>query len=79
MINPEMFQEWLESPVTEVFLKYLKDSADEEAELLKDAILNGAIFSEKEQAIKTTTCVVLNEISDIDLEEIESFYQKEDD
>lgn len=72
----EKFSEWLEHPVTEIFIRYLKDSAKEEAELLTELILNGGTVNEKEQIRISTTCLMLNEISDITLEEINEYYEE---
>ena len=72
----DQFNEWLESPITEIFLKYLKDSAKEEAELITERIINGGQVSQEEQIRISTTCITLESISEITLEEIEEFYQE---
>jgi len=70
----ELFEEWLENPATEVFMKYLIDCATEESELLADSILNGSIISELEQVRVSTICVTLQRIAEIDYNEIEELY-----
>lgn len=69
------FKEWLENPVTQYFLKYLEDSAKEEAEGLKDTILSGSIPEIDTQMRVVTICATLNGIAHIDHQEIETFYE----
>lgn len=76
-MNEEAFKEWLENPATEYFFKYLKDSIKEESELVAEAIANGGLISEEDQIRIATTCVTLQRISEIDLEEILEFYTEE--
>ena len=78
MINPEQFSEWLEDPATLIVLKYLKDSATSEVELLTEGIKGGAILSEGEQIRVSTIIATLERISEIELEEIEEFYKIEE-
>lgn len=78
MLIPEQFDEWLEDPVTEIFLKYLKDSIKEESETVADIIASGGTLDEKEQIRKGTICVTLESISEITLEEILEFYKEEE-
>lgn len=78
MIQKESWTEWLENPVTEQFLKYLKDSVEEEVGLLKDSIKGGSILSESEQVRVSTTIQTLERISEIGLEEILDFYKPEE-
>jgi len=68
----------MESPVTEYFFKYLTDSAKEESELLAETILSGGIVGEMEQKRISTTCATLISISEIDLQEVDDFYIRED-
>lgn len=74
-ISPEEFSEWRESHLTQVFLKYLKDSAKDEAEVLTSRIMSGEIISDLEQIRHNVTAATLEGISEIDLAEIEEFYQ----
>ncbi len=73
----ELWEEWKESPMTEMFLKYLIDSAKEESDLLADSILNGSIISDVEQTRVSTVCVTLQRIAEIDIDEIEDFYKED--
>ena len=77
-LKAEDFLEWQSHPVTEIFLKYLKDSAEEESSALAVSILNGAVYSEKEQTHVATLCVALTNIAEIEYAEIEDFYHKGD-
>jgi len=77
-VNPEAWAEWVESPVTEYFFKYLADSAKEESELLAEMILSGGIVGDIEQKRISTTCATLISISEIELQEIDDFYIRED-
>ena len=72
----EAFKEWSESPVTEMFLKYLVDSAKEESQIIADSILSGSVVSESEQIRVASECITLMRISEITLEEIEDFYKE---
>lgn len=77
-MNLEIFEEWLEDPTTEYFMKYLKDSIKEESELVTETIANNGVLSENEQIRIGMTCVTLDRISEIDFEEIDNFYKKGD-
>lgn len=77
-VSPEQFEDWLENPVTEVFMKYLKDSVKDESESVADLISGGGYISEMEQAKIGSVCVTLTSISEIELEEILEFYKRED-
>lgn len=68
----------MESPVTEYVFKYLKDSADDEAEILREGILGGSIFTEAEQIRISVIYATLISISEIELEEIENFYEEKE-
>lgn len=72
-----MWDEWLESPTTKYFLKYLVDSANEEAEMLKDTIIAGGIIGDIEQKHISTICATLISISEIDYPEVREFYTRE--
>lgn len=78
MMDEASFKEWLEEPATEYFMKYLKDSIDHEADMLKDQIISGGIATEREQAYVSAICATLEKIVGIDLEEIDDFYSKEE-
>lgn len=75
-VKKDDFDDWLENPVTEYFMQYLKDSAKEEVDIITDAIFNGAIIPENEQISKSSICATLSTIADIRFEDIESFYQE---
>ena len=77
-MEKEAFQEWLDNPVTEYVFKYLKDSVKEEVELIAESIASGGIISENEQISKSAICATLIRIAEIDYEEIDGFYEKED-
>lgn len=78
MIQKEQFEDWLENPTTEIFLKYLKDSADGEVNILKDGIIGGSILSDTEQMRVATIHQTLMDISEIDAGEINDFYEEEE-
>jgi len=73
-MNEEQWQEWLENPVTEIFLKYLSDSIKEESEIIANTIASGGLVDEKEQIRVASECVTLARISEITIEEITEFY-----
>lgn len=64
--------------MTEYFFKYLRDSASEEAELIKESILHGSVISEVDQIRVATLCETLNRIAAIDFEEIDSYYRRDE-
>ena len=72
----EMFKEWLDNPISELFFKYLKDSAKDDARLVGETIYSGGMIEKEEQIRISTTCATLIRISDIDYDEIESFYEE---
>lgn len=76
MIEKEDFEDWLDNPVTQYFKKYLLDSAKEEEALASASIVTGAILSEREQVRISTTFSVLEGIGEINLEEIQEFYEE---
>jgi len=76
-LTQEQFSEWLDDPVTEIFLKYLKDSINEEAELVAERIKGGGTMSDIEQTRIGTTCVTLEQIAEIELSEIIEFYKED--
>lgn len=70
------FDEWLEDPATKYFLRYLKDSAKEESNILADMILGGNIVPLDDQIRISTLAVTLTQISDVSFDEVDGFYQK---
>lgn len=70
------FEEWLESPATEYFRKYLIDSGKEESKMVADAILNGEVIPLDDQIRISTMSMMFTRIAEIDFDEIESFYEK---
>lgn len=70
------FDEWLESPATEHFRKYLIDSGKEESKMVADAILNGEVIPLDDQIRISTMSMMFTRIAEIDFDEIESFYEK---
>jgi hypothetical protein len=70
------FKDWLDDPVTQYFIKYLKDSAKFESTILADMIVGGDIVPLDDQLRISTLAITLNQISEITFEEIDSFYQK---
>ena len=81
-INKDQYQAWLENPVTEVFIQYLKDLADETrkpqqpdfiARSLDDLIRLGSQVTEA-----TIQRDVLESLATLAFDDIESFYQKEE-
>lgn len=75
-MDKDRFAEWLENPVTEYFIKYLKDSAKEESGLVADAIMNGDVVPVDDQIRVATLGMTLIQISEIDFQEIDTFYTK---
>lgn len=69
------YDEWLESPVTEYFRKYLEDSALEEARFVADAILSGETIPVEDQIRVSTMSMMFKQIAIIDFEEIDGFYK----
>lgn len=78
MMDETSFKEWLEEPATEYFMKYISDLAEDEVDTLKDGIIGGAILSERDQVRVAALVEAMGRISEIDLEEIEEFYRKEE-
>lgn len=76
-MKQEQWDEWLENPVTEFLIQYLKASAKEGAEIASDDILNGEIIPELEQAKVGSMCMTLTRISEVSLKEIEDFYEEQ--
>lgn len=75
-MNEIDFKEWLENPVTEYFKKYLNDYALKEAQKVAADILGGEILTDITQAKTIGECAGYNDISKIDLETIETFYDE---
>lgn len=75
-MTQDQWKEWKESPATEYFLKYLKDSVKEESSIVAETIASGGTLDVEEQIRIATICETLNRIADIELEEIEEFYEE---
>ncbi len=75
-MDKDSFAQWLDDPVTEFFFKYLKDSAKFESTFIAEAIVSGEVVPLDDQIKISTLSMTLNQISEIGLEEIESFYTK---
>lgn len=73
-MTEEDFSDWLDNPVTQYVIKYLKDSVKESSSILAESIINGGVETEAEQVRVGTLCVTLTQISEITLQEIEDFY-----
>ncbi len=75
-MDKDSFSQWLDDPVTEFFFKYLKDSAKLESTFIADSIVSGEVIPLDDQIRVSTLSITLIQISEIGLEEIESFYAK---
>lgn len=75
-MSKENFQEWRESPVTELFLKYCEDLSDREGNFAKMDFLSGALHTRHpcDLALVAGKAIAWAELSEIDFEEIEAFY-----
>jgi len=77
-MRPEIFKDWLELPTTQYFFKYLEDSVKEESELVAETVCNGGHMTEEEMRVKATICLTMKQISEINFEEIDEYYHRED-
>lgn len=75
-MTKDEFQDWVNDPVTKEFRKYLSDSADEEAELLKETIMSGNVIPEVDQYQVVIMNNLFRRIIEIDYEEIDGFYKR---
>jgi len=73
-ITKENWQEWAESPVTELFFKYLTDTADESLGDIALTIASGGIYTEVEQTRIAIANATLKMVVETTLDEIEEFY-----
>ena len=73
-MDKDSFNQWCEDPVTRYFTKYLKDLAKYESTFIADAIIDGEVIPLDDQIRISTLSQTLNQISEIGLDEIESFY-----
>ena len=74
-MTEEAWNEWIESPVTEYFRKYLMDSRKEAAELAAEDIAFGSTVSVEEQIRVATLCLTLHETATLEFAVIEGFYE----
>jgi len=74
-MTKDEFEDWVNDPVTKEFRKYLSDSADEEAEILKETIITGNIVPEVDQYRIVIMNQLFRRIIEVDYEEIEDFYK----
>lgn len=74
-MTKDEFEDWVHDPVTIEFRKYLKDSADEEAEILKETIMSGNVIPEADQYQVVIMNNLFRRIIEIDYEEIDGFYE----
>lgn len=74
-MRKEDFDEWREGEITQQVMKYWKDSAEDEAEYLKQQLLGGGLLTEAEQIKISTIYATLERIAEIEFEDIELFYK----
>ena len=74
-MTKDEYEDWQNDPVTIEFKKYLDDSATEEAEILKEAIMDGQIIPEVDQYQTAIMNQLFRRIIEIDFEEIDGFYK----
>ena len=74
-MTKDEFNDWVDDPVTIEFRKYLSDSADEEAEILKETIMGGNVIPEVDQYQVVIMNNLFRRIIEIDYEEIDGFYK----
>jgi len=74
-MTKDEFEDWVNDPVTKEFRKYLSDSADEEAEILKETIMSGTVVAEVDQYRIVIMNNLFRRIIEIDYEEIDGFYK----
>jgi len=73
-MKKEDFDEWLENPITEEVFQYWRDSAIGEAEHLRDQLIDGVLLTYIEQAKIATVHATLERITEIDFEDVDTFY-----
>lgn len=73
-MNKELFNEWLENPVTEYVFKYFIDSVKEDTINLAEIITSGGVIDEKEQIQIAARCAKILEFTQIEYDEIIDFY-----
>lgn len=78
-MRKEDFDEWLESDVTQTVFKYWDDLAKAEAQRLAERILEGFMLTDVEQARIAATYETLLETQEILFDEIENFYNGDND
>lgn len=78
-MNKELFQEWVESPVTEYVFEYFLDTVKGDTINLAEIIASGGIIDEKEQIQIAARCSKILEFTQIQYTEIEEFYTDEGD
>ena len=76
-MTKDEFEDWVNDPVTKEFRKYLIDSSDEEAEILKDTIISGEVVPVEDQYRIVIMNVLFRRIVEIDYEEIAGFYKQD--
>ena len=77
----EEWKEWSQEKVTKLFLEYLKDFREELVKEWSDLFESEGIISENKEFIvrESGKCEMLRDISDVNFEDIESFYEEIDD
>ena len=74
-MDKDSFKQWSEDPVTRYFIKYLKDSARYESTFVAESILGGEVIPLDDQIRISTLSQTLQQISEIEFNEIERFYE----
>ncbi len=67
---------WGANRVTQMFLKYLSDVRQSIVDGHLEVLDSGGIISEDYQRVESGKILMLGDISEIDLEDIEFFYDK---
>lgn len=78
-MNKEQFIDWQESYVTEIVFKYLIDKIRFQAENIAETIVSGGVVDETFQREIAAESVAVRDLVEIEYNEIEDFYRKEED
>lgn len=75
-ITREQFDEWMDSPVTESVLQYLKDYRQTVIDDWAEKFAGGDFGEEKQRYTDYGYCLAVDDLSKIEIEDLEVFYDK---
>lgn len=79
MIDKTDFQMWKDNPATQQVLKYFSDFRQTIINAHQESLENGVVVSEEDQIRDGEKLILLQTIIDLEIEDMEDFYEEKPD